>query len=359
MIGALYSRYKWSLFRKRFINLTLMPLLDYRQYRQIEDEGGIFRFTGEIESITDGRILWVKGDDLTLPVSLEKTKCFLLPKNEGDEIPDAPEQIRWNRVSTLTEGVKVYIGGKLQKQNNRLNFTSTHDNPLIVIFYNCPETELTGNIIRAARTHNNYWNTLTPASLVIGALSLIFIAASLLSRPAFRVTVISSLVAVFIPILPIIPPGYLLTVLYRRMTWYSRKYRAYWDLSHLPLRYLKDGKDTAVLNTGEKYGYVKLNTLPAEAAKGEIPFLISEGFLEGGKREFYFFGIKESSEALPVKSKDPFVSFGILPAFPAALTRRYAIKAYVMDVFAWFILLVGIFINIVFVFLVLSLLGAL
>ena len=362
MIGALYSRYKWRLFRKRFINLTLMPLLDYRQYRRIENEGGVFRFTGEIESITDGRILWVKGNDLTIPVSLEKTKCFLLPKDDGYEIPDAPEQIRWNRVSTLTEGVKVYIGGRLEKQKNRLNFISASDNPLIVIFYNCSETELTGNIIRAARTHNGYWNALTPASLFLGAISLIVIAAAFLNRPAYRITVISSLVAVFIPILPIIPPGYLLTVLYRRMTWYSRKFKAYWDLARLPLRYLKDGRNTTVLNTGEKYGYIKLNTLPAEAAKGEIPFLIPEGFMEGGKRDFYFFGIKESQEnndALPVKSKDPFVSFGILPAFPAALTRRYAIKAYIMDIFAWFILMVGIFLNIIFVFLVLSLLGAL
>ena len=209
--------------------------MDYRQYRKLKSEGGIFRFCGGIESITDGHTLWVRGDDLTIPVSLEKTKCFLLPKYEGEGIPEPPEQIRWNRVSTLTEGVKVYISGQIKMQNNRLNFTTTKETPLIVIFYSCPEAELTSQIIRAARTHNEYWNSLTPVSLFIGALSLVYIAASLLNRPAFRMNVISALVAVFIPILPIIPPGLLLTTIYRRMTWHARKYKANWDLANLPL----------------------------------------------------------------------------------------------------------------------------
>jgi hypothetical protein len=209
--------------------------LDYRLYRQLKNEGGIFRFTGGIESITDGHTLWVKGEDLTVPVSLEKTKCFLLPEYEGEGIPEPPEQIRWNRVSTLTEGVKVYIGGQIKMQNNRLNFTSEKEAPLIVIFYSCPEEELTSQIIRAARTHNEYWNSLTPVSLLIGALFLVYIAASLLNRPAFRINVISALVAVFIPILPIIPPGILLTTIYRRITWYAKRYKANWDLANLPV----------------------------------------------------------------------------------------------------------------------------
>ncbi|MDR0323843.1 MAG: hypothetical protein LBI12_05280, partial [Treponema sp.] len=215
LAGIFFTRRKWRQFRNRFTELGLSPLLNYREYNLLKNKGGTFRFTGEIESITDGRILWVKGEDLTIPVSLDKTKCFLLPKHEENEIPETPEQIRWNRVSTLTEGVKVFIGGMVDKQNNRFSFTSTKENPLIVIFYNCHETELTSRIIQAARVRNEYWNSLTPASLVIGILSLVFVAASLLNRPAFRLNVISTLVAVFIPILPFIPPGLLLTNLHR------------------------------------------------------------------------------------------------------------------------------------------------
>ena len=212
-----------------------MPLLDYRQYRQIDSEASLFRFIGSFESITDGRTLWVRGEDLTMPVSLEKNRCFILPKHKGEIVPDAPELIRWNRISTLTEGTKVFIGGQVKTQNNRLIFSSSKEEPLMVIFYNCPDTELPGEIISAARTRNEYWNPLTPVSIVIGALALIYIAATLLDRPAFRITVISSIIAVFVPILHVFPPGLLFTVIYRRLTWNARKTRAVWDLTRFGL----------------------------------------------------------------------------------------------------------------------------
>jgi len=156
----------------------------------------------------------------------------LLPVHKGEREPDAPEQIRWNRVSTLSEGAKVFIGGILKLQNNRLTFVSTKEQPLMVIFYNCPDTVLANVIIQTARTRNEYWNTLTPVSLAIGALILISLTAFFLNRPAFRLTVISAFAAVFIPVLPVLPPGFIFTVLYRRLTWIARKLRIDWDLAY-------------------------------------------------------------------------------------------------------------------------------
>jgi hypothetical protein len=364
IVGVIYSRYIQRQFRRRFIDLGLAPLLNYRQYRQLENtasgelQGGVFRFTGGIESITDGRTLWVKGEDLTIPVSLEKTNCFFLPKHEGEEFPEAPEKIRWNRISTLTEGVKVFIGGLIKMQNNRLNFISTKENPLIVIFYDCPEAELTSQIIRASSSRNEYWNAATPASLFIGAMLLVIIAASLLNRPAFRLNLISALVAVFTPVLPAIPPGFLFTLLFRRIAWSVKKYRAYWELARLPMRYLQPGQERANLSTGETYGFKKLNSLPPAAAEGEIPFLIPGVFNEEKTQEWYLFGVlgSKENEDMPARSKDPFVSFGILPAnfiFPA---RRYAIKAGALEILASLVLLFGITVNFIFILFVLSLL---
>jgi len=327
----------------------------------MEETGGVFRFTGGIESITDGHTLWVRGEDLTMPVSLEKTACFLLPVHDGADIPEAPEQIRWNRISTLTEGARVFIGGQIKTLNNRLSFCSTKERPLMVLFYDCPDAELTRNVILAARTRNEYWNSLTPVSIVIGALALIYMAASFLDRPAFRLTVISALVAISVPVLPIIPPGILFTGLYRRMTWQARKYRAYWDLARLPVRYLLPdypARQSALLYTGEKYGYTELKSLPAQEA---VPWLIPESQKTGKKGSLYFFGVlaplPDEEAALPQRSSDPFVSFGILPDDPARLARSYAIKAYTLEAFAWFILLLGIAINVVFIFSIIQLLS--
>ena len=356
--GAFFSRYRWSLFRKRFDDLRLAPLLDYSQYRQLgndKERPDVFRFTGEIESITDGHTLWVRGEDLTVPVSLIKTKCWLLPVNEGEGVPEAPEKLNWNRVSTLSEGAKVFIGGFLKIQDNRLNFVSTNEKPLMVIFYNCPDTALTDGIIRAARTRNEYWNNFTPVPLVTGALILIYIAASFLNRPAFSLTVITALAAIFVPVYPVFPPGLLLTVLYRRLSWQARRYRAYWDLVRLPLSYLTSGSNSCILGTGEKYGSVEYKSL--HAPPEEIPYLIPEITEERKKSQWRFFGVLNENSQLPQKPKDPFVSFGILPDSPKRLVRRYAIKASSLEILAWFALLLGITINVIFIFLILFVFG--
>jgi len=328
--------------------------LDYRQYRQMNEEDSAFRFTGEIESITDGKTLWVRGENLTVPVSLEKTKCWLLPKQEEERTPDAPEEIHWNRVSTLTEGAKVFIGGVLKTQGGRSSFVSTKDKPLMVIFYNCPDASLTPAIIRAARTRNEYWNNITPVSLILGAMALVYIASSFLNRPAFRLTVITALIAIFVPVLPAFPPGLLLTLLYRRMSWQARRYRALWDLASLPLRFLPPDKENSILRTGEKFGFVKLNSLPETPEKP--PFLIPELSKERKKNDLYFFGVLNEINTLPEKSKDPFVSIGILPDSPKRLVRHYAIRAYTLEILAWVVLLLGIGINIFFIYTILGLL---
>ena len=255
--------------------------MDYRQYRQLTNEkslDSIFRFTGGIESITDGHTLWVRGDDLTIPVSLEhkssvKTDCFLIPIKESE----VPEKINWNQISTLTEGAKVFIGGKVKLQNDRLIFCSTKEEPLMVIFYNCPDNELPNTIISSARSRHGYWNNLSPIVTIIGALFLIYIAASLLGRPAYRFTVICAIISVFLPILPVLPPGLLLTTMYRRFSWNVRKLRAKRDL----------------------------------------------------------------------------IRFGLLPDEDKQSEKRYAIRAYTMEIFAWLFLVFGILINIFFIFLLL------
>jgi len=283
-MGGVYNRFKWRKFRKNFYQTQKSPLLNYHLYRNINSDTvsgakSVYRLSGSIESITDGHTLWVRSEDLTLPVSLEKTKCYLLPENEGDEEPNAPSQIRWNRVSALSEGVKVFVAGVIKTRDNRQSFSSTRENPLTVIFYSCPDDELTEEIIRAARIKGEYWNSLTPASIVIGALSLIVIASLYLGRPAFHLAVISSLIAVFIPVYPILPPGFLLTLIYQRVSRNARKTRIKCD----------------------------------------------------------------------------FALFDLIPGETKESVKHYAVKAYSLEVIAWIIMLAGIAINIVFIFLILSL----
>jgi hypothetical protein len=190
MAGALFKRYKWHIFRRRFDELRLRPILDYRQYAQKGDDG-TFRFTGGFESVTDGQTLWIRGEDLTVPVSLKNAVTYLLPMQKEGGIPEVfdpgeetPERIRWERISALAEGAKVFVGGTLVYRDGRRSFESTKDNPLMVIFYDGPDDLLTARVIRAGRHRGEYWNGLTPYALTMGAIALSIMAVWFLFRPA-------------------------------------------------------------------------------------------------------------------------------------------------------------------------------
>jgi hypothetical protein len=382
MIGGWVKRYKWYIFRKRFDELRLSPILDYSYYRQMEDTRA-FRFTGGVESVTDGQTLWVRSEDLTIPVSLKNAETYLLPMQKGaspredtgivevfDPSDEAPERIRWERVSTLTEGAKVFVGGLLVCKDERWNFVSTKENPLMVIFYDGPDHSLTTQTIRAGRHRGEYWNTITPYSLVIGAICQIVVAVLFLSRPAFRLTVIVSIIALFTPLYPIIPPGLLFTIVYRRLSWRSRILRAYSDLARLPLRYLglpkSNGKakqqkslwnkfpfdenirQSCHLPNGELYGFVRCTELPPEAQDGKIPLLLPEFNKTKVGDSWYVFGALRPGEELPVQPTDSFATFGILPSRPKILAGLCTAWAYMLEMAAWIVLLAGIGLNIFF-----------
>jgi len=367
MAGALVKRYKWHIFRRRFDELRLSPMLDYGRYSRQEGDAGIFRFIGGFESVTDGQTLWIRGEDLTVPVSLRNAETYLLPMQKGDGIPevfdpsdDAPEIIRWERVSSLTEGAKVYVGGLLARRDGRWSFASTKEKPLMVIFYDGPDLSLTTRAIRAGRHRGEYWNGITPYSLVIGALCQIITAALFLSRPAFRITVMVSLIALFVPLYPMVPPGLLFTVLYRRLAWRSRILRSYRDLARLPLRYLKPkGNITPQMGglpNGELYGFTTCVDLPPQAQEGKIPLLLPELTKAKAGDTWRIFGALRPGEELPVQPQDSFATFGILPGEPEAIAKRCGTAAYTLEAIAWLVLFAGIGLNIFFLSMVLVLL---
>jgi hypothetical protein len=362
--GAFAGRRAWRQFRRNFDELRLRPLLDYGVYRSLKTEGESYRFIGGFESVTDGHTLWIRSDTLTIPVSLRGAQTYLLPMQEEgqpdnfDPGEEAPERIRWDRVSSLTEGAKVFVGGALVFRDDRWTFAAAAETPLLVIFYDGPDRSLTVRAIRAGRHRNEYWNALTPYALILGALCLIAMAASFLFRPAFRLTVITALITVFTPLFPLIPPGILCTVLYRRLWWRARIFRANRDLVKLPLRYLPKGEGICRLPGGEWYGSCCRDSLSPEM-QNTIPFLLPDAEKQK-KEDWYIFGAlpgPQGTDSIPAEPKDPFAGFGILPGKPGVLARRYTIRAYTLEIIAWLVLLAGIGVNCFFIRMILVLFG--
>jgi len=373
MVGALVKRYQWFDFRNRFNGLRLHPIMDDKAYwkhcgKNRDENAGVYRFMGEFDSVTDDHVLWVRNEGLLVPVALKGAQTYLLPMQGGetggqgtDPGEEAPEKIRWERISVLAEGTRVFVGGSLFCNEGRWGFAAARENPLVVIFYDGPDHSLATKAIWAGRHRGEYFNLITPYSLIVGALCLLFIAASFLPRPAFRLTVVVSFVATFIPLFPLMPPGLLFTVAYRRLTWRSRILRAYSDLAKLPLHYFAaDGDEPPqgrkTLPDGELYGFTYSSELPPEVRDGKIPLLIPEMELRPGD-SWYIFGAMRPSELLPFRPKDPFATFGVLPGNPKAFARRCTAKAYVLETLAWILLVSGIALNIFFLSMVIPMLG--
>jgi hypothetical protein len=373
--GAFANRHSWRVFRGRFDDLRLRPLLDYAIYSREEGGDGNYRFIGGVESVTDGHTLWVRGENLTVPIALAGAHTYVLPMTETgipevfDPAEKAPERVRWDRVSTLTEGAKVFVGGALMFRENRRIFVSTREQPLLVIFYDGPDRFLTPRAIRAGRNRNEYWNALTPYAFILGSFSQLAIAFSFLSRPVFLLTAITALIALFIPLFPLIPPGILCTAVYRYLWERARLLRAYRDLVRLPLKYFR--RETAIcrLPDGERYGVFPYATVSEKIPEGGIPFLIPRE--EGKKNErWYIFGAlpedmpaedaggnREGGQIPPREPRDVFAPFGIIPGDPETLARRYTRRAYILGTISWLVLLIGLTINIFFVALIVYLLS--
>ena len=363
--GALFNRRKWRIFRRRFDELRLRPILDYSAYCGLDKDDKTFRFIGGFESVTDGQTLWIQGENLTIPVSLKDAQIFLLPAQKGNDLPDTidpseeePEQIKWDKISTLTEGARVFVGGTMVYRDERWIFVSAKETPLLVIFYDGPDRSLTPRTIHGGRPHNEYKSGITTYSLAIGALGQILIALTYLNRPAFRLTVITAITAMFMPLLPMIPPGILFTTIYRRLVWQARTLRAYRDLARLPMRYL--AQQTGLLKSvelpnGEIYGMICGNSFSQAIEEEKIPLLVPD-YPKKRNITWYIFGALHEGNDFPAEPDDPFATYGALPGEPESLSKRYGITAYLLEILAWIILIAGIGSSIFFVALILSLL---
>jgi hypothetical protein len=363
-VGAMFDHRSWRNFRQWFNELRLKPFLDYTAYQTTE--AGLFRFIGGFES-TDGQTLWIRSSKLTVPVAIAGAQTYLLPMTKGETTPEAfypgeeaPERIRWDRVSTLTEGARVFVGGLLKPLDNRMTFVSTKENPLLVIFYDGPDRSLTNGVIRAGQYQNVYLNRITPYGLILGGFSLIIMAFSFLKRPAFRLTTIAAFIALFIPLYPLLPPGMLFTMLYRRLRRQAGIYRFCNDLVRLPLFYFSPGEKTTKLPDGEPYGCVSRSVLPLD--EKAVPLLIPGEPLRKG-RSWYIFGSlagattqpgeteakTTESETIPGKPQDLFAPWGAIPGEPETLARGYTIKGRLLEISSWIMLLAGLVINILFI----------
>jgi len=96
MTGVFLSRTGWRAFRRRFYALSGRPMLDYAACRQAAP-GEEFRFTGTVDAAGEGgggpggATLWLQGDDgLLVPADTAAARMFSLPGTDAGNGKPAP-----------------------------------------------------------------------------------------------------------------------------------------------------------------------------------------------------------------------------------------------------------------------------
>jgi len=202
-----------------------------------------FRLYGRLEAVEGERMVWVRSGDVTVAVDLSKAPLYIVESTEETLPPWSPERAGtverhpWNRVRVLSEGTKIFIGGKLALEGGRQVFVDLPGSPLIAVSYDGDDRELLTHLIAGGRDPNEYWNPITRLSLSVGIGAMSLILLSLWTAGTLpTVRTLSFLIAVS-PVLALAPPGLALFIMYRRLWRRGLSERTLRDLARLPLRY--------------------------------------------------------------------------------------------------------------------------
>jgi hypothetical protein len=330
-VGALVIRRRWRRFRTMIRDSAEYPRVGYEHTRigpaPAGSDSGRFRFFGALEAVQGSDRIRLRGNNVSVAVSLRKVRVYLLPSSSDETVrlsDQTPSPVHWSRMSALPEGVKVFVAGLLFRDGAVPCFRDDPDTPLLVVIYDGPDTELVRRTIWCGRQKNEYWNRLTPVSLLLGSFSLGFVTFLGVASGAYRIAVVPALTAALAPVLPLLPPGVGLFYLYRRI-WTSARYcRAERDLFRLVAEYAAGRK-----GDGERY---RMTRIPGYRI-GEYPEAVQIGFQRVPNTdlpdEVFLCGAATEEGAVTKVQRplDPMAPFVVLPHEPAVLARRCAVSA--------------------------------
>lgn len=238
--GAFLVRRRWRRFREALLSSQAAPALHYG-VSPAKGQSSRYRFFGKLEAIQADHTIWIGDRTLSVMVNLEGVPVFVMPRThleDGAPSDETPRVFYWKELSALAEGTKVFVGGSLVDDRGTLRFERGPVGVPLVLIFDGPPEALFSRAMWAGRQRNEYWNHLTPISLIAGFVAELLWAVTLSGQS--RLQTVVALVMALIPLLPLFPPGVLGFYWYRRLWRRARKIRAHRDLALLR-RNVNDG----------------------------------------------------------------------------------------------------------------------
>lgn len=314
ILGAFFVRNRWRKFRTQLMKASLLPSLSYKAVHGSQ-KSGLYRVFGSLQAIQDDNILWIANDDVSVSLELEGLPLYILPSVTKENLqlntnmyPDeSPKRTYWSSIFSLPEKTSFFVSGELIYQNGRSKFKNSKKNPLMVIIYDCEDTDFYSHAILSGRQRNEYWNPLTPGTLTAGSFALFIYFYLLIQIPYMHFIAVTALSFSLVPVLPFLPPGLFFYYIYRHFWKKARILRAERDLLKLPLNFFvnKGGfslTQTVKLSGGGKYRCF-LKSDQDEALRMFENFILRTSSLirsRTNKEEYYVFSSEEKEAADPM-----------------------------------------------------------
>lgn len=358
LVGAFSVRSRWRRFRTQLMKSSLRPSLTYKAVHGDKNMAA-YRIFGSLQAVQDENILWLADGNVSVSIDLEGVPVYILPSvPKGESIiktgvyPDeSPQRTYWNRIFSLPERTNIFVSGELVHEDGRSGFRNTKDVPLIVIIYDCDNSNFYSHAILSGRQRNEYWNVLTPGSLTIGSFSLFIYFYLLIQMPYMQFTAVTAITFSLVPVMPFLPPGLLFYYIYRYFWKKARILRAERDLLRLPVNFFSDQgglsmSNTVILSDGAEYRCQIKNNLEEAWTLFDNAIIRDSSLLESHteRKEYYVFGSESKSKA------DPMTETLIIPGNPDVLSLDSTKKAQKYEIFSVFSFGFGFFMNL-FIFL--------
>lgn len=323
--GAFAVRARWRRFRSLVIAASYAEPLSYADIREDSSSGPVRRrIIGEIQAQTGEDQWWISNRDVSVRANLHGAKVYVLPSFEGaaeeemvernrELIPEVmPREMTLRNLGQLPLGTSVLVFGVLAWDEEGAVMRAPESGPLLVLVFDGDEKSLLRRSIWTGRHLNEYWNSLTPVSLAAGSFAFLMMAYLFLQLAEMRPVALLALSGALVPLLPLLPPGYLFFAIYKRLWARGRYLRAERDLFRLPGRF-QTGES---LPGGGTYGLRVYSRIPRDRRGFSIR---TPSFAPKGD-EFYLHGAVAPGG--PRKPKDPFVEYVLTPGDPGVISAQ-------------------------------------
>ena len=240
--GAVSVRRRWRRFRARVVEAAQVPLISPQLPGRVGvpmERLGVYRFSGALEAIQGQNTVWLRGAGISVAVLMEGERVHMVP-SEGESAPDGLSELdaaehpllvlRWRKLHAIAEGTGFYVFGAAYREHGKIVFKGEADQPLMVLVYDGDPNTVLERALWYGRQSNEYWNPVTVPALAMGVVSLTWLAYRSLSTPIQQSQAVIAVLLASLPVLPLLPPGAVFLLLYRRLWKRGRLRRAQRDM---------------------------------------------------------------------------------------------------------------------------------